>query len=105
MKTRSRTCSSVPPLGPDGIVRLLVRLGRVTSRVGSVDVALEVSDAMRPGVVSLPPGWGHGRAGTSLAVANAVPGVSMNDLTDDLRVDPLSGNAAFSGVQVEVTSR
>ena len=77
----------------------------VTSRVGSVEVALEVSDAMRPGVVSLPHGWGHGRAGTSLGVANAVPGASLNDLTDELRVDPLSGTAAFSGVPVEVTSR
>jgi len=78
---------------------------RVTSRIGSVEVALEVSDAMRPGVVSLPHGWGHGRAGTSLGVANAVPGASLNDLTDELRVDPLSGTAAFSGVPVEVTSR
>src|SRR6266568_3698937 len=78
---------------------------RVTSPVGSVEVALEVSDAMRSGVVSLPHGWGHGRAGTALRVASAVPGVSLNDLTDDLRVDPLSGNAAFSGVPVEVTSR
>ena len=77
----------------------------VTSRVGSVEIALEVSDAMRPGVVSLPHGWGHGRAGTSLGVANAVPGASLNDLTDELRVDPLSGTAAFSGVPVEVTSR
>ncbi len=77
---------------------------RVTSRVGSLEVALEVSDAIRPGVVSLPHGWGHGRAGTDLRVANAVPGVSLNDLTDELRVDPLSGNAAFSGVPVEVRS-
>jgi anaerobic selenocysteine-containing dehydrogenase len=76
---------------------------RVTSRAGSVEVALELSDAIRPGVVSLPHGWGHGRAGTALRVANAVPGVSLNDLTDELRVDPLTGNAAFSGVPVEVT--
>lgn len=76
---------------------------RVASRVGAVEAALEVSDAVRPGVVSLPHGWGHGREGTSLRVANAVPGVSLNDLTDDLRVDPLSGNAAFSRVPVEVT--
>jgi hypothetical protein len=58
---------------------------------------------MRPGEVSLPHGWGHGREGTSLRVAKAVPGVSLNDLTDELRIDPLSGNAAFSGVPVEVT--
>jgi anaerobic selenocysteine-containing dehydrogenase len=76
---------------------------QVASRVGSVEAALEVSEEMRPGVVSLPHGWGHGREGTSLRVANAVPGVSLNGLTDDLRVDPLSGNAAFSAVRVEVT--
>jgi hypothetical protein len=32
-----------------------------------------------------------------------VPGVSLNDLTDDLLVDALSGNAQLSGVPVEVT--
>jgi anaerobic selenocysteine-containing dehydrogenase len=76
---------------------------RIRSRVGSVEAALEVTEEMRPGVVSLPHGWGHGREGTSLSVANAVPGVSLNDLTDDLLVDALSGNAQLSGVPVEVT--
>jgi anaerobic selenocysteine-containing dehydrogenase len=76
---------------------------RIRSRVGSVEAALEVTEDVRPGVVSLPHGWGHGREGTSLAVANVVPGVSVNDLTDDLLVDALSGNAQLSGVPVEVT--
>ncbi len=75
---------------------------RVSSRVGGVEVTLAVSDGMAPGVVSLPHGWGHGRAGTRLAVANVHAGASLNDLTDDLRVDPLSGTAAFSGTPVEV---
>jgi anaerobic selenocysteine-containing dehydrogenase len=77
---------------------------RVRSRVGQVDVALEVTDAMAPGVVSLPHGWGHGRQGTRLAVANAHAGASLNDVTDPLRVDALSGVAAFSGVPVDVTA-
>ena len=76
---------------------------RVRSRVGSVEVALHVTDDVRPGVVCLPHGWGHGRDGTRLRVANAVPGVSINDLTDDLLVDPFCGNAQFSGIAVEVT--
>jgi anaerobic selenocysteine-containing dehydrogenase len=76
---------------------------RIASRVGAVEAPLEVTDAMRPGVVSLPHGWGHGRPGTRLAVANAHPGVSLNDLTDELLVDGLTGTAAFSGVPVEVT--
>jgi hypothetical protein len=38
-----------------------------------------------------------------LAVAAARPGVSLNDLTDEQRVDSLSGTAAFNGVSVHVT--
>lgn len=75
---------------------------RVSARVGAVEVELQVSDEMMPGVVSLPHGWGHGRAGTRATVAAAHPGVSINDLTDELRVDALTGNAAFSGVAVTV---
>jgi hypothetical protein len=50
----------------------------------------------RPAGVVLPHGWGHGRDGTRLRVANAVPGVSISDLTDDLLVDQFCGNAQFS---------
>ncbi len=79
-------------------------LVRIASRVGTVEGELEVTDVVMPGVVSLPHGWGHGRAGTRMAVAAAHPGVSINDLTDDQRVDALTGNAAFSGVRVTVSS-
>ena len=77
---------------------------RVTSRVGSVEVELELTDTMMPGVVSLPHGWGHGREGAQLAIAGAHAGVSINDLTDEMRVDALTGNAAFSGVAVTVAA-
>jgi anaerobic selenocysteine-containing dehydrogenase len=75
---------------------------RVTSRTGSVDAELETTDAIMPGVVSLPHGWGHGRVGVRLSVANAHAGASINDLTDDMRIDALAGTAAFSGVLVQV---
>lgn len=75
---------------------------RVESRVGTVDAELELTDGIMPGVVSLPHGWGHGRDGTQLTVASAHAGVSINDLTDDARIDMLTGNAAFSGVPVNV---
>jgi anaerobic selenocysteine-containing dehydrogenase len=77
---------------------------QVTSRAGSVAVPLEVTDAVMRGVVSLPHGYGHGREGVRLSVATAHAGVSVNDLSDELRVDPLSGNAALSGVPVEVSA-
>ena len=75
---------------------------RLRSRVGEVLVPLEVSDEIAPGVVSLPHGWGHGRQGVELRVARDHAGASINDVTDDARVDALSGNAAFSGTPVFV---
>ncbi len=73
---------------------------RVTSRVGSVVVDVRSTEDMMPGVVSLPHGYGHAR-GTGTTRAVAVPGVSVNDLTDPERID-VSGNAAFSGLPVTV---
>ena len=67
----------------------------IESRVGKVIAPLEITDDMMPGVVSLPHGFGHGRPGVKLRVAQEHPGVSINDLTDDALVDTMSGNAAF----------
>jgi anaerobic selenocysteine-containing dehydrogenase len=77
---------------------------RIASRVGVVVAPLEVSDAMRPGVVCLPHGWGHARPGARLSVAGARPGVSFNDLADESLVDPLCGTARLNDVPVEVTA-
>jgi anaerobic selenocysteine-containing dehydrogenase len=75
---------------------------RVTSRVGSVDVLVEVTERVLPGVVSLPHGWGHGAPGTQMPTAAAHPGVNSNLLTDDQAVDPLSGNTVLNGIPVAV---
>ena len=40
--------------------------------------------------------------GTILSVAPEHEGVSINDITDELEIDKLSGNAAFSGTPVEI---
>jgi anaerobic selenocysteine-containing dehydrogenase len=77
---------------------------RVQSRAGMVEVPVGVSDDVLRGVVSLPHGWGHAREGTAMGVAAAHAGASLNDLTDELSIDALSGNAAFSGVPVSVES-
>lgn len=76
---------------------------QVRSAVGRILVPVEVTDAIMPGVVSLPHGYGHDRDGVGWRHAAANPGVSINDLTDDQRVDVVSGNAAFSGTPVEVS--
>jgi anaerobic selenocysteine-containing dehydrogenase len=77
--------------------RVLVR-----SRVGEIAVALALSADMAAGVVSLPHGWGHDKSGIALRVAQSRAGASVNDLTDERRLDVLSGNAGFSGLLVTV---
>jgi anaerobic selenocysteine-containing dehydrogenase len=75
----------------------------VTSRVGRVEATVEITDDIAPGVVSIPHGFGHDRPGTELSVAHRHAGVNANRLTDDLRIDPLSGTAVLNGVPVTVT--
>lgn len=74
----------------------------VTSATGTLDIEVEISDEMMPGVVSIPQGWGHGRKNTRMTVAAKQPGVSINDLTDHNRIDLLTGNAAFNGLPVQL---
>lgn len=73
----------------------------VRSATGTIALAAEVTDDMMPGTVSIPHGWGHNRPGVAMGNAATRPGVSVNDITANT-VDPLSGNAALSGVEVEV---
>jgi anaerobic selenocysteine-containing dehydrogenase len=77
-------------------------VARVTSEAGSLEVPVEVSDEMRPGVVSLPHGWGHDKPGTRMSVAREHAGVNNNVLAPGTFVDVPSGNAAVNGIPVEV---
>nr|MDQ6925429.1 molybdopterin oxidoreductase family protein [Candidatus Eremiobacteraeota bacterium] len=74
----------------------------IRSAVGAVTVPAEFTDGLMPGVVSLPHGFGHGRAGVGQTLAAQKPGASLNDLTDPDRLDDLTGNAVLSGVPVDV---
>jgi anaerobic selenocysteine-containing dehydrogenase len=74
----------------------------VTSRTGAVQITAQASEEMMPGVVSLPHGYGHNRDGIRMGIARDHAGVSCNDITDELALDELSGNAALNGVLVTV---
>ncbi|MET7381347.1 molybdopterin oxidoreductase family protein [Streptomyces sp. NPDC005526] len=90
---------------PEDAARLGIRDGapvRVKGAGGEVTAPAEVTDGVRPGVVSLPHGWGHDRPGTRLTHAVTDPGVNVNQLLDGSLLDPLSGNAVLNGVPVEV---
>ncbi|WP_081365768.1 molybdopterin oxidoreductase family protein [Alteromonas mediterranea] len=75
---------------------------KVKSRVGELTIEAEITDAIMPGVVSIPHGWGHNKKGIKLSVASQHPGVNTNILTDHMQVDELSGNAVLNGVPVEL---
>jgi anaerobic selenocysteine-containing dehydrogenase len=90
---------------PDDARRLaLTDGGRATirSRVGELNVPVEVTDDIRPGVVSLPHGWGHDVQGVEMGVAGAHAGVNSNVLTDEDVVEPLTGTAVLNGIPVTV---
>ncbi|KPC68684.1 molybdopterin-binding oxidoreductase [Streptomyces sp. NRRL WC-3753] len=93
-------------LHPEDAARLGVRDAqpvRVKGPGGAVTAPAEVTDTVRPGVVSLPHGWGHGRPGTRQTHAAGAPGVNVNQLLDGSMLDPLSGNAVLNGVPVTLT--
>ncbi|MFJ8656252.1 molybdopterin oxidoreductase family protein [Streptomyces rochei] len=93
-------------LHPDDADRLGLRDGqpvRVEGAGGAVTAPAEVTGTVRPGVVSLPHGWGHDRPGTRLTHAATDPGVNVNQLLDGSLLDPLSGNAVLNGVPVKLT--
>lgn len=75
---------------------------RIESRVGAVVAPAEVTDDIRPSVVSLPHGWGHDKEGTRMGVAGEHAGVNSNVLTDHDALDPLSGNAVLNAIPVTV---
>ncbi len=92
-------------INPDDAERLGLRDGspaRVISRVGEVVAPVEVTADIRPGVVSLPHGWGHGEPGTRMRVAAEKAGVNSNILADHLAMDPLSGTSVLNGIPVTV---
>ena len=100
--------------GSRGDVQPFVALGVGLARAGhrvrlaaaasaqEVVVPLDITDAVPPGVVSLPHGYGHDRPGIRLSVARQWPGASANDVTDAGAIDPLTGTACFNGVPVRV---
>ncbi|MEJ7784539.1 MAG: molybdopterin-dependent oxidoreductase, partial [Solirubrobacteraceae bacterium] len=90
---------------PDDAARLgLVDGGhaRVSSRAGVIEVPVEVTDAIMPGVVSIPHGWGHDTPGLVMAVAREHAGVNSNVLTDENDLEPITGTAVLNGIPIVV---
>jgi anaerobic selenocysteine-containing dehydrogenase len=92
---------------PEDAARLgLADGGRVLVRsaAGRLEAPVELTDAIMPGVVSIPHGWGHDAPGVRMGVASAHAGVNSNVLADESLVEPLSGNAVLNGIPVEIAA-
>ncbi len=104
LNSRGNDCTA--QIHPDDAARLGLVDGAectVTSRVGSITVPVEVTDIVRPGVVSVPHGWGHDADGIRANVAAKRPGVNSNVLTDDTLLDLPTGTGVLNGIPIEVT--
>ncbi|MFF0814363.1 molybdopterin-dependent oxidoreductase [Rhodococcus sp. NPDC003318] len=76
----------------------------VRSRVGRIEVPVEISDEIRVGTVAIPHGWGHDEKGVGWTTAAAHPGANVNVLHDPAVTDTFTGNAAVNATMVCVTA-
>ncbi|MCG6912193.1 MAG: molybdopterin-dependent oxidoreductase, partial [Deltaproteobacteria bacterium] len=93
-------------VNPTDAIKLGLKTGdtaRVASRVGQLAAPVEVTDNIRPGVVSLPHGWGHDLQGVEMRIAKENGGINSNILADETQFDPLSNTSVLNGIPVNVT--
>jgi formate dehydrogenase len=74
----------------------------VSSKSGTVEVPVRVTDEMTPGTVALPHGWGH-RGGWQLANENAGVNVNLLSSSDPADLERLAGMAHLNGIPVRVS--
>jgi anaerobic selenocysteine-containing dehydrogenase len=75
---------------------------RLRTRTSAIEIQLEISDDIMPGVVSAPHGWGHEASGTRQSRAIVTPGANVNRLIGRCDLDRLSGTSALNGAEVTV---
>ncbi len=103
--SRSKMVRCTAMINPDDAKRMRISDGSnilVSSRIGDIRLPAEVTNEMMQGTICIPHGFGHHRKGTRVPIASEKPGVSVNDITDHMIIDPVTGNAAFSGQIVKV---
>ena len=102
MKGKNRCTLLINPADSESLGLKENEIAVIKSRVGQVEIPIEISSDIMSGVVSIPHGYGHHRIGTKQEIAKQYAGVSINDLSDEKVIDKLTGNSAFSAVRVEI---
>lgn len=77
---------------------------RITSGKGEIHVTARITDAVKPGAITLPHGHDHRDEGARMSVAARMIGANFNALTDENEWDSLSGIAVLNGISVEVVA-
>ena len=72
----------------------------ISGSAGSITLPATLSDDIMPGVVSVPHGWGHDRAGVQLGIARSTAGSSINDVLCTERVEAVTAMAQLNGIPV-----
>ena len=88
---------------PDDAAQAGVQDGQTAwlrSDAGEITVTVEIDPGIRPGVVSVPHGWGHSDTETRMTTAQRTPGTNVNLLASTQALDPLSGNAVLNGIPI-----
>jgi anaerobic selenocysteine-containing dehydrogenase len=76
---------------------------RLRTRIGEIEVPVELCADVMEGVVSLPHGFGHAGEGMRMAIAAGRPGANVNEVTDELPADAPSGASVLFGGPVAVS--
>jgi anaerobic selenocysteine-containing dehydrogenase len=99
---QNRCTAQLNPADADRLGLADGQLVRLSSRTGEIEVPVELTEAIMPGVVSVPHGFGHNLPGVRMSVAVGTQGANSNLIADETLLDPLSGNAVLNGIPVEL---
>lgn len=104
MKGKNRCTVLINPKDAESLNLENNQVVKISSRVGNVEIPCEITENIACGVISIPHGYGHSHAGIQLDTAKNHAGASINDLTDEMEIDELTGNAALNGVRVKISA-
>ena len=86
-KGKDRCTLLIHPVDADRFDLLDGGLAEVKSEAGQLEIIVEVTEEIMPGVASIPHGYGHNLKGTKMSIASDNKGVNTNLLSDEKRMD------------------
>lgn len=75
---------------------------RLVSAAGEITLRIAVRTSVRPGVVSVPNGWGHTADGGSWTRANAISSANSNELVSHDDFEAVAGMSILNGVPIRL---